>query len=151
MSLSLEGKNLWVIRSLPVEMKTIINAKMLFNILLVLPASLICTVVFMIQFRVTIIQSFLYLAIAVITVLLSTVWGMWINVHFPNYDWDNEVEVIKQGMGTAIDIFSSMIGFAVVTVLVFLLSSLIPGELAMLLFGLLLFAITAVLYRSIIR
>src|SRR5690606_7251733 len=40
-SLSLEGKNLWVLKSLPIEPKQIMLSKVLFNILLVTPVCLV--------------------------------------------------------------------------------------------------------------
>lgn len=150
-SLSLEGKNLWIVQSLPIDRATLLKSKMLFNLLLVLPASLICSVVFMFELKVTVVQAILYLFVSVASVMLTTVWGMWINLHFPNYAWENEVEVIKQGMANAIAIFSGMIIYSIMSVLAFFLSTVIAGELVMLMLAIMLVLLAAIIYRSVIK
>lgn len=147
-SLSLEGKSLWIIQSLPIEKCTILKAKMLFNIILVLPASLICSIVMMFCLKVNLLQALLYIVVSVVTVSFSTVFGMRINLSFPNYDWENETEVIKQGATTAAAIFSDMIGYTIITVASFALSLFVPGELVMLFFSVLLGVAAFIIYRS---
>ena len=146
-SLSLEGKNLWVVESLPIERKTLLQSKMLFNLILVLPVSLICSVLFMIELKVSFIQMLLYFVVSVISVSLSTVWGSWINLHFPNYAWENEVEVIKQGLSSMLGIFSGMIGYLIMAVLAYFLSGIIAGEIVLLIMCILMGTAASVIYR----
>lgn len=145
-SLSLEGKNLWVVESLPIERKKLLQSKMLFNLILVLPVSLICSVLFMIELKVSFVLILLYLAVSVTSVLLSTVWGSWINIHFPNFAWENEVEVIKQGLSSLLGIFSGLIGFLLMAVLAYFLSGIIAGEIVLLIMCILMGTAASVIY-----
>ncbi len=148
-SLSLEGRNLWVVQSLPISRKTLLQGKMLFNIVLVLPVSLICNIIFIFQLHVNGLMALLYLVFAVTSVLFSTVWGCFINVHFPNFSWENEIQVIKQGMSSMIGIFSSMIFYILMAVGTIFLSHQVLGEVIVLGASLLTVLMTALVYKMI--
>lgn len=147
-SLSLEGRNRWIVQSLPIDNKTLLKGKMMFNIILVLPVSLLCSLIFIFELHVNFILALFYLLFSVVSVLFSTVWGMWINLHFPNYQWQNEVEVIKQGISSMIAIFSSMLGYFALAVVVIFLSSMISIELLITAACILLVAVGMVLYQG---
>ena len=72
------------------------------------------------------------------------------NLHFPNYDWDNEVEVIKQGMGSMIGIFSSMILYLAMGAGAFALSKQLSGGWILLLASIILAILGFGLYRRVI-
>ena len=131
-SLSLEGRNLWVVESLPISKRTLYKGKMLFNICMVLPVSIICSVIFIISLRVNVVKALLYIVFAVASVTFSTVFGMFINICFPNYQWENEVVVVKQGMSSMIGIFSSIIIYLAMAAGTFYLSGNLGGELSIL-------------------
>ena len=145
-SLSLEGRNLWVVESLPISKRTLYKGKMLFNICMVLPVSLICSVIFIISLRVNVVKALLYIVFAVASVTFSTVFGMFINICFPNYQWENEVVVVKQGMSSMIGIFSSIIIYLAMAAGTFYLSGNLGGELSILMFSGILAVLAAVLY-----
>lgn len=149
-SLSLEGRNLWVVQSLPIERKTLLHGKMLFNIMIVLPVSLICNIIFMFVLRVNVIMALLYIVFAVASVVFSTIWGTYMNVHFPNYTWQNELEVIKQGMSSMITIFSSLIGYLLMAVAAVLLKDIMAIEVIILGFSVILLCGGYGLYRMCI-
>lgn len=81
-SLSLEGKNLWIIQSLPISSKILFQSKMLFNMIVVLPFSLFSSIVFMIELKVSPILAILYILVSVVTVSFSTVLGMCAAISF---------------------------------------------------------------------
>lgn len=132
-SLSLEGQKLWVVQSLPITRKTILQGKMLFNILLVLPFSLCCSVIFAFVLRVNVVLALEYLLFSVVSVLFSTVFGMWINLCFPNYHWQNEVEVVKQSLSSMVGILGGMLVYAVLGAAALVLMQMMAGELVLLL------------------
>lgn len=146
-SLSLEGANLWVVQSLPITRKTLLKGKMLFNIMMTLPVMLICSVIFMIELHVGLVLSLLYILFAVVSVLFSTVFGTWLNLKFPNYQWQNEVEVIKQSASTMISVFASIILYLVMAAATFALSSMIAAELVILGFCVVMGILGTLLYR----
>ena len=74
-SLSLEGKNVWIIKSLPIAPKMIYDSKILMNLSLSIPASLISAVLLIIGLKLDVWSS-LFIVITPITYsLFSAVWG----------------------------------------------------------------------------
>lgn len=102
-SLSLEGKNLWIIKSLPLENKTIFLSKILVNLTILLPASILSSILVAIRLKLNIIEFLLLLLIPASFCFFTSVWGMFINIKFPNYEWESETAIVKQSA-------SSMIG-----------------------------------------
>lgn len=73
-----------------------------------------------------------YLLFAVVSVLFSTVLGTWINLHFPNYNWQNEVEMVKQSASSMLGIFGGIICYLALGALAFALIKVMSGELVLL-------------------
>lgn len=146
-SLSLEGRNLWVVQSLPITRRTLLQGKMIFNILLVMPVSLLCNIIFIFVLRVNLVLAIEYILFSIVSVLFSTVLGMWINLHFPNYSWQNEVEVVKQSVSSMLGIFSGLLGYLALGAAVFFLLQVMAGELALLIVCIVLGLTASVIYR----
>ncbi len=148
-TLSLEGKQLWIVKSLPMTEKMLIQGKMLFNIILVLPVSLFCSLILSTQLHSSLLMVLLYLIFSVASVLFSTVCGSWINLHFPNYKWQNEVEVIKQGMASMLAIIGGMFGYLLLAAAAAALSNWMAGEVVLSLMSAVLLAAAALIYRGL--
>ena len=118
MSPSLEGKNYWIIKSLPVEMKTVYQGKMLFNMYLTMPAMAFATLCICISAGVPVIDTVLYLIMGVALCAFSTAWGCVCGVKHMRLDWENEIEVIKQGAAVAIYMLPNMFAVMGLTVMV---------------------------------
>ncbi|MDO9628369.1 MAG: hypothetical protein Q7I99_00590 [Acholeplasmataceae bacterium] len=121
-SLSLEGKNFWIIKSLPVKAETIMFSKILFNILLVVPIAVISIILFGFSLRIGILnQLSLILLVVVFGVFISTFDAV-INLIMPKFDFINEVEVIKQSAGVMLSVFGGFGLIAVNGILYYLLN-----------------------------
>lgn len=138
---SLEGKNYWIVQSLPIEKKTLYNGKMLFNMYLTVPIMVITTVCFCISAKVPALDMFLYLVFGFALCCFSTAWGCACGIKHMRLDWENEVEVIKQGSAVAIYMLPNMFVVMGLTVLVIFLGMKMDTRLL----TLILTAITAVL------
>lgn len=96
-SLSLEGKNRWIMCSVPVKAITVYHAKIAVNLTVILPVLFISTVLLRIGFPLSVIQTiFLFLVPAVYAFFIS-VMGMYLNIRFPKYDWTSEYYAVKGG------------------------------------------------------
>lgn len=97
-SVSLEGKNLWLVQSMPVDPKSVLMAKlnlhMLLAIIPVAAASSAICIALKLPFR----QSVLTVAAALLFIWLIAEFGLLMNVLKPNFDWTNESVPIKQDM-----------------------------------------------------
>jgi ABC-2 type transport system permease protein len=118
-SLSLEGKNLGLLKTLPLQAMTIYRAKIFFNIYLTLPAIVFATIVFGLIFS---IDWFIILAGGVSLILLAiflSIFFLFINLWFPRFDYHHEVEVVKQSLAALLAIFGGFAWLALIALLVF--------------------------------
>lgn len=151
MSLSLEGKNLWIIQSLPISTKQVLQGKMLFNILLLLPGTVIMCVCMVIAIKLPVWYFFLYLFVSLVMVVFSSVIGMWFNIWFPKYEWENEVEVVKQSMSATLGVFVNMLTQVALMFLAILFSVIWGPVPAVLIISVLFIGITWLMYGLMMR
>ncbi len=121
-SMSIEGKNLWIIKSLPVEPKTIYLAKIYVNLTVLSPA-LIDAVILGIALKAGVLITVLMVIITAVCSVFISLLGLLINLLLPNFNWSNEAVVIKQSAAATITIFSSL----GIVVLQFILMAIIPS------------------------
>ena len=114
---SLEGKNYWIVQSLPIETKTLYLGKMLFNMMLSVPAMAVSTLCLCISAHVPVLNTLLYLLLGLALCAFSTAWGCVCGIRHMRLDWENEIEVIKQGAGVAIYLLPNMFVVMGLTVL----------------------------------
>lgn len=105
---SLEGKNYWIVQSLPIDKKVLYRGKMLFNMYLTLPFSVFSTLCLCISAHVSPVGTVLALVLGIALCAFSTAWGCVCGIRFIKLEWENEIEVIKQGKATMIYMFPNM-------------------------------------------
>ena len=107
-SISLEGKSYWIIKTLPISAKDLINAKLMVNnIFGVLPAfitGLVATIIFGAPYY----EVILITALAVGIALLGGGIGLLANLLFPLLNWENPNKPVKQSLAVFITIISAM-------------------------------------------
>lgn len=113
-SISLEGKNLWIVKSLPIKIVEIIISKILVNLTVVLPLLFVNSLILAISFRLTLISYIFFLAIPTLYAFLISMAGIIVNLLLPKLEWKSHMVVVKQSASV------------VVTMLIGILSILIP-------------------------
>ncbi|PES82928.1 permease [Bacillus cereus] len=108
-SLSLEGKNVWIIKSLPIAPKMIYDSKILVNLSLSIPASIISAVLLIIGLKLDVWSSLLIVITPIAYSSFSAVWGIFINNRFGYYDWVSETQIVKQSVGSFVGMFGGLI------------------------------------------
>ncbi len=107
-AISLEGKELWIIRSLPVDTSMVFKAKILVNLTVTVPPALISALLLCVALPFTPLQIvFLILTPAAYSLFISE-FGLLINLLNPNLSWTSEVTVIKQSAAVLITIMVGM-------------------------------------------
>lgn len=145
-SVSLEGKNLWIIQSLPVSPRAVLSAKVRLHLILSLPPVVICTPLVAIAMGETAPLSCLAaLALPLATAWLMAVVGLTMNLLFPKLDWVNETAAVKQGASIVLTMLIGMTAALIALGLVVLLSNHLPTEGTLLLPALLIAAAAFVL------
>ncbi len=107
-SISLEGKNFWILKSSPLKTTDIFVSKILFYLIMCFPFIIINTVLMYIISGLSIIDLILIFIIQILLILVYAVEGLWINILTPKFDWDNEVKAIKQGTGSILSMLLGM-------------------------------------------
>ena len=105
---SLEGKNYWIVQSLPITKKTLYLGKLLFQLYLSVPFMLFGILCMSISAHVALIDMVLYLILGAVLCVFSASWGLVCGIKHMRLDWENEVEVIKQGAAVMIYLFPNM-------------------------------------------
>ena len=141
---SLEGKNYWIIKSLPIEMKTVYQGKMLFNMYLTVPFTVLSTLCLCISAKTSLVNTLLYLILGLTLCAFSTSWGCVCGVKHIKLEWENEVEVIKQGAAATIYLLPNLFITMGLTVLTVFLGTKINHSLLAVIF-ILIYALLSVL------
>lgn len=121
-SLSLEGKSLWILKSVPVDPKTIYLAKIGLNLTIIAPA-FIDAIILGIVLHLGILKILLSLLVIVASAFFTAFLGLLVNILIPNFQWTSETIVVKQSAASTISVFAGM-GF---TGVLFLFISVIPS------------------------
>lgn len=122
-SISIEGDDWWIMQMIPANMKTILTAKMLVNLTLAIPTVLIATTFLVLSIHPGFIGTLLFYLVPLVYVVFQSVAGIALNLTFPKFDWQNETEIVKQGMPVFISIFGSMAIGGLPIVILFLVPS----------------------------
>lgn len=145
-SISMEGKNWWIVRTLPLSTKDILDAKILMNLVLVLPFYLLSEVLMCVALKPGILEFLWLLFIPAIIIVFSCVYGITINLLFPVLNWESEVSVVKQSASSLIGGMGGFLFALVCAVPVMLLPS-VYSDIVALLICVMLAVLTIVLYR----
>jgi len=107
-SISIEAKTLWLLRSLPIDPSKIMLAKALNHFLVSESGILMVGISAMIFLPISVTAKLLIFVIPTLFNAFCALFGVYINLLLPKFNWINETVAIKQGMSTMICMFGSM-------------------------------------------
>lgn len=108
-SISLEGKNIWIPKSLPIDTWDILKSKLRVQILLTGVPVLLCVLSAIFILKVSLIETILVILIPLIYTILSAFLGLILGVSMPNLNWTNEIYPIKQSLPVTIALFGGWV------------------------------------------
>ena len=97
-----------ILKSYPINEKKIFISKVLFSLFLTIPIILLCSLIFLINYKVKSIYIIYILLFSFLTPLFSALLGLFINLKYPKLKWNNETEVVIQSTSTMICTFTGM-------------------------------------------
>lgn len=146
-SISLEGKNLWIIKSSPVSIKQIFHSKIALNLTIILPCTFISIILLTIGLKLKPQAVIITLAMSLAYAFFTSTAGLLINLLFPIFNWQAEVTVIKQSMASFIAILGGMVVAFIPIVAQYLLYDFFnPTIINLMLIGLITL-VTVIIYR----
>lgn len=116
-SISMEGKNLWILKSSPIKPIDIFKSKIIMNLILILPSVLIADIIFSISLKLSLVQFVWLLVISIIYSFIVPILGIIINLYFPNLNWTSETAVVKQSASVMIQMIIGVVFIAIPTVI----------------------------------
>lgn len=108
-SISLEGKNLWILKTSPVDVDTILLAKLCVQFTIALPVLIIDSVILSLTLHFSF-MSFLWVClIPVLISILSSLVGLIANLRYHRFDFNNEMQVVKNSASVLISMFCMLL------------------------------------------
>lgn len=121
-SVSLEGKTIWLLRSLPISANQVFLAKLAIPLILVLPTTLIASIIFGILLN-SVFSALIIFGITLLFLLITDIAGIMINLWFPKLNWENETQVVKQSLSVLLSMVLNAV-LALVPVAIYLIFKL---------------------------
>jgi ABC-2 type transport system permease protein len=147
-SLALEGKNIWLIKSLPIPPKILYDSYLLTNLTFTVPTSIVCSVLLSISLKTDVTQTILIILTPLIFSLFTAVAGIYIGNRMAYYDWQEETRLIKASMMGGIGILGGMLFVIICGVIANIGILPIATNKITFLLNILLLVLTAVIYRK---
>lgn len=107
-SVSLEGKSLWVLRSMPVSGREILLAKLRFHCLMTTPVTMGAGLVLSVAYGCGILEILLCVIVPGLLTVLCGLLGMVCGLQWARLDWISEAYPVKQGMAVGITLLAMM-------------------------------------------
>lgn len=148
-SVSLEGKHIWLVQSLPVKAIDVLVAKLKLHLILTLiPAWILCAAVLVV------LMPAWYYAVLIPIVLTAFIFlmallGLTLNLLLPNLSWQNETIPVKQGLSVMLALFGGWVIVAMAGVAYWLLMSYVSAVAFVAVFGVLVIVASLLLWQWI--
>lgn len=144
-SVSLEGKSLWIARSIPVDCRDVLRAKLKLHNLFSLPPVLLCEAAAIYIVRPRGLMLALLLVLPALFCVFVGLLGLAENLRHPCLDWISETQAVKSGIGVLFTMFIAWGVLAIPVVLV--LAAGVPAAAVAAVFTAVIAVSCAVLYR----
>ncbi len=105
-SLSMEGRQMELVQSMPIPRKQLLDAKLLWNLTLMLPGWAVAIVCLIIALRPTVAEALWLCLFPLFLLLFSAVLGLTVDLRFHRFDNDNETAVVKQSLSAMLGGFA---------------------------------------------
>ncbi len=107
-SVSLEGKSIWILRTMPISGAQVLKGKLSFHCIATVPLSVAGVIILGILYGCTAFEIFFAAIGTAVIFLLCGVLGILFNMCSPRLDWENEAGPCKQSMAVFLSIFIMM-------------------------------------------
>ena len=107
-SISIEGSKINLLKSLPVDIKTIFKSKIIFSNLVLMPFILLSDLIFLISFKINILDIVFIILASILVPILTSLLGLYINLLKPKMIFKNETEVVKQSIAVVISVYTGI-------------------------------------------
>lgn len=122
-AISMEGKRIYLLRSLPIPTTEIFAAKIATHLAVVLPGTLFASITIAAVLRVDVFCWLLMIILPVVHTLFIAGVGLCMNITSPVLDWTDEMTAVKSGVSVLVSVFGSMLVTIILGGLYFLVAA----------------------------
>lgn len=108
-SISLEGKYLWILKCHPINVKQVLFSKSVLNMIIFVPVHLLTSISISISLSATINDIILFITLPLLLNIIISFGGTYINLLLPKLNWDNEAQVVKSSLSVIVSMLISII------------------------------------------
>lgn len=148
-SISLEGKSRWILYSIPAQFITIFNAKILWNLTILIPPIIIGGSILSWTLKLGILETFLLFFLPCAYGWFISVVGILLNIKYPNFDFNSDVEVVKRGIPVLLTMLLGIISVLFPIGAVMFLSKSIDSNFIIMLSAVTIMGIGTILYNHL--
>lgn len=148
-SVSLEGKNLWIAQSLPVDGSRVLIAKAKTHFIVTAPVMMISSAVITAVFPISVLGVIATFLEPLAMCAFVGVLGVAINARFPRFDWTDETVAVKQGSSIVITMGISFGAFIIPAVPVVASMLVMPVAIAAIVYACVLLLVSALILSGI--
>lgn len=145
-SVSLEGKSLWLLQSLPIKPLKVLGAKLSVQIILTAVPAAFAMVCIALVCSFTAVELVLSVVFAALSILLMALFGLFLGLKMPNLTWTNEVAPIKQSLAVMLSLFGGFMYSAAFGTVYFIVGRLIGAAAYLAAASVLAFVLSALLW-----
>lgn len=123
--ISLEGKRLWILRSMPVKSRDVLLGKLMMSFeISALPTFLGSVLCIIAMFSGDLSGALIIILLPLVFIILTCSGGLIANLHMPKFDWINELQPVKQSLPTILVMFcTAALVITIAAIYIFALSS----------------------------
>jgi ABC-2 type transport system permease protein len=121
-SINMEGKNFWITKTLPIDYKVYVKAKVATSVIILGICSLVASVIQIVFIQPNIIQSIAIIVLPLLYVIAISSGDLLINLFFIKLNWKNEQEAVKNSAATLLSMLAGFVLTIIIGVSLVLLS-----------------------------
>lgn len=144
---SLEGKNFWIVKSLPIKVKDWCLGKMLLNMYVAVPSMAVSTICISISAKAGFWNTIMYLICGFTLCAFSTTFGLVCGLKHIKLEFENDVEVVKQGAAVVLYLFPNMFITMILVVLAVIFGMRVNGNILIGGFSVIMILLSIVCYK----
>lgn len=112
-SISIEGKQWWLLQTLPVPAKKIIHAKLSLHFILAVPCALLSALLLSIALQPDLPGVLALFVVPVSYIVFTGILGLYNGLKYPEFTWDAEIKAVKQGPALVYTLVLSLVSAGV--------------------------------------
>lgn len=146
---SMEGRQWWVLQSLPVRNRDIINSKLIISLMVSAPFYAATMVIGCLAIRPGLIGGIAWIILTAAYILFNTVLALKLNMKYPKLDWEDENKAMRNNTSTMVIMLLSLLTILFPAVITMIFKAY--ADVIMLALAVILLSAAAVLHGSVIK